>query len=275
MATGRTLSSRSRHGRQRTSHKKIRVNELHVLELTGVEEDHSASSGMHFSKKKRGEVEISENPLIVWEGGLRAFVDFEGCRFSVKERSISSGRSIWVVYLVYAAQETGLSEIAGTNIYITVGQLRAPKFQSPLVEHSEGWEIQKKIWMFLHSFFVERGIKYVPVLMPSGVIVPDPSLALTISDSRKGLLWGSPGLYSFEDVFPRAVFRVGNLAPPSSALVIELVSVDEGHELSGRSQSGTKIYHSVLVRALAYRFKGPRAKDMEEMWLFLLSTVAP
>ena len=275
MATDRTLSSRSRHGRQRTSHKRIRSSELQILELTGKEEDHSASSGAHFSKKKRGEVEIFEDPMIVWEGGIPALVDFEGCRFNLKEKSVGSGRSIWVVYLVYATQETGLSEVAGTNIYITVGQLRAPKFRSPLVEHSEGWEIQKKIWMFLNSFFVEKGIKYVPVLMPSGVIVPDPSLSLTISDSHKGLLWGCPGLYSFEDVSPRAVFRVGNLAPPSSALAIELVSVDEGHELSGRSHPGTKIYHSVLVRALTYSFKGPHAKDMEEIWLFLLSTVAP
>ncbi len=275
MAGDRTLSSRSRHGRQRISHKRLRSSELQILELTGTTEDHSASSGAHFSRKKRGEVEVSQDPMIVWEGGVQALVDFEGCRFNVKEKTVGSGKSIWVAYLIYAEQETGLSDIAGTNIYLTVGRIRAPQFESPLVEDSEGWNIQKKIWMFLHSFFVRKGVKAVPVLMPSGAVAPDPSLESGVSDSLRGFLWGCPGLYSFESASPRAVFRVGNLALPSTALVIELVSVDEGHVLSGQSLPGTKIYHSVLVRALKYSFKGPHAQEMEDMWLFLLSIVAP
>lgn len=273
MQTGRPFGNRSRHNRLGPSEKRIRTAELDILELTGEREDHSASSGAFARRKQEKNIEVSIDPIVLWVGNQHVVVDVAGCRFNVKEKNVGTGKT-WAVYLVCAEPETELADIAGTNIYLTIGQMRRLKFDSPLVDESEGWKIQKRIWEFLDHFFVTQGIKNTLVPTSDEALYPDFLPQADPSGSIIALLRCVPGRYSFDDESsPRAIFRVAHRFAVPGEFCIDLVSVDAGHELAGISRPGTRFPHRVLVRALEYTFDGDRASDMREMWKYLLGVV--
>lgn len=155
---------RSQKKRIKMSGRTARREELDMLERTGKQVDHLTPRTLYRRnpKTKHAEeevLEVSFDPRVLLEGDKNAIVEISGMYFRVRSVKLASGTALWVIYLTRAAPESPLADIAGTNIYLSVRQLYVANFQSPLVEYSEGWCIQKRMWDFLNAILVERGIK--------------------------------------------------------------------------------------------------------------------
>ena len=217
---------------------------------------------------------VSKDPQALWAGNQAVSVEIAGCCFMVKQTKLLSGQGTWAIFLIAANTMSELADLVGTNIYLTPGSVRSPVFRSPFPEDTRAFWIQERIWTFLDDFFLREGIKPVPVLMPEGGFLGGLSGAIEWSDSLLELLRGNHGWYSFDETNPRAMWIVDTVMDNGrEVVVVELATVDSGHSLAGYCKEGTRIPLDVLTRAFNYSFRGPRAQDMEEIWLYFLELV--
>ena len=270
MYTGRPIR-RSRRSEARSG--KINPTQLRGHELA---EEKMYPRAHRRSKRKDAMLattQVCKDPMLLWAGNQSVSIEIADCCFAVRYTKLASGQGTWAVYLTAASTTSELADLVGVNIYLTPGSIRSPLFRSPFPEDSEAYHIQKRLWSFLDRFFLKAIIKPVPVLMPEEKIIDETSGSLTLSGELLRLLRGYVGRYSFECVAPRAIFMVGAIQDEYDTPVVELMTVDEGHMLFGYCKEGTRIPLSVLTQALNYSFRGPRAQDMEEIWLYILGLV--
>lgn len=223
--------------------------------------------------QKQAQLSVQTDPIVLWNGWSGP-VEIAGMRFEVEKMEMPDDRLVKVVKVLAAPAGTELSGIGGSGVYVTLAQLYSQEFQSRLREGSTKWVQQKRIWDFLHGVFVAAGIKTKPQTK-SAVSSGTTQSKRGTSASIEGLIAGTLGVYCFNEQAPRAVFEVrGTRARTGTSLVVELVSIEHGHQIYDYCRKGTYLFHDTLSKKHIPDFRGERAGDTQKMWEFLTDIIA-
>lgn len=211
----------------------------------------------------------------IWHG-WSGVVAVGGVQFLVKSDKLPGAFggevNIPKVFVHSAPQRSPIHDISGSDVYLTVGQLRRNVFISRSVPGSKMYVIQKRIWDFLSKRLSEHGF-YKQVPRPELNGVPEQE----VSSSVAGLIDRKEGLYCFdEDGSPRAIFKVKFLPREGKepALVAEVVSIGRGHPLKEFVRNGTYVFHNRLFWLAVPAFTGGTAGDQVKIWEYLTDRIA-
>lgn len=242
--------------------------------VSGQGKGHRKAPAQYQAKTKVVEEPIHTDPMNVWHG-YSGTVEIAGMRFRVMKKNVSDDYEIKAIYVLDAPPETALYGLAGSSMYLSIGQVHAQKLVPNFSEGSPLRTRQQRMWDFFHGLFVGLGVKKVLMSHPQ----KDGSLTTKCTSSVENFLMKTLGAYSFEAVSPRAVFELKvdsrvhkGTNRKEDVLNVEVVSVDVGHPLHGYVRVGTRLFYDILARPDP-DFKGDWAGDRQKVWEFLTDTL--
>ncbi|MCK9345186.1 MAG: hypothetical protein M0P64_03670 [Candidatus Pacebacteria bacterium] len=213
--------------------------------------------------------------------GFCGLVKVHDMQFRFSAETSEDGGKFNVVRLVYAPPSTELCKVKDFKTGVKLESLKSAVFVSDYEKGTEQYELQAKIWKFWTRVYSKEGLhiystkKVAPAKAPAVEVKASASVADFVSYKK--------GAYSFEASGPKVVVLIeGCSAAPcapqfgatgKSTHKIKLISVDEGHSLSGCKVGTFLYYRDDLFSGKTPTFTGSSAKDCGKLYAYLANVL--
>lgn len=231
---------------------------------------------LDYAPRQKPAYECIELPEILLKGWVGVTV-IEGVKFGVTKDKLKNEHEHKIIHVLEAPLGTELFGLSRSPIYLTVNQADADEFYSKLPKASKGWEVQERIWNFLHCYFVKEGIKKAPTDKTAKFAE---GTVMHTSVSVEDFVSGVHGLYRLNPD-RKEIFEVKEVpvlfkktGKTQNILRVKVILFEKGHPLDGYTRPDTWFPHKLLFQKKTPHFFGGRAGDMFAMWDYLSGMVA-